>query len=382
MGMSTFEVTIASAESSPLRLLVEADNWVAAWREALRVGGTADLPADARCSVGDDGLVDIDVPSLGRRYALRPTVAAAPREGRPVLVAGETLVDVQATRHPKLFRKGGHGRVIDDDGQTTSPTRRAARIDDDGRDTDRTVGGPAAPEPAEARGRRDDPIARVKRDDPIARVLSDLERQRLMARPLRISSQTGLPTVEPRRRREPTPLTVPRPTTDEQRRPSPVASESLPQQFRPVQAGAAGDRTVDETLQWAVDTAWQHVPCEVALVLDRDDDDFAEVIAARGLREREARGCMVACTGGPLSLGPAPSLIRFPSARTLTFSALDGTSWELAVSSALVVPVEAVDGELTGLGIALVNAERGAGFTDSELRAVAYLARMFAQALG
>jgi len=286
-------------------------------------------------------------------------------------VAGQTLVLARAPGHPKLLRKGGRARVVEDDGATTSPTRRAVRVGDEGSDTVRGA-----------------PAGRV--DDPIARVLSELERQRLASRPVRISSQTGLPTLTPRGKREPTPHTVPRPTppTEPRRgRPPSGPGDALPQQFRPVQASADPTRSVDGTLQWAVDTAWQHVPCELALVLELDDDDGrdgcrAEVLAARGAHEREARGCFVGCAGAPLQLGHAPSLVRFPTGRALTFTAADGSTWELAVTSSLVVPVEAADGELTGLGLGLVNCARDSGFTDSELRAVAYLARTFAQALG
>lgn len=334
--MVTFEVTVLStrpddAEAMPLRLLVEADNWVAAWQEGLRFIGRAGLPEDALCQTDESG-VHVEVPSDGRRFHVRCLVdphGPRPRSGAPIIVP------------PEAARHGA---------------------------------GPTTP-------------------DPVARILSDLERQRLLSRPVRISSRTGLPTPSSPRppRRSATPHAVPRPVSaraaqaEARERPTsrtqafPAAPEELlPQQFRPVQGESGPPETFELALRWAVETAWDHVPCALALVVGCESGGRGEVLAARGAREREARGCAIACDTGPAQLSRAPSLTRFSTPRPLRFAAADARTWELPVTSVLTAPVTADDGELTALGLVLVNATRASGFTDSELRAVSYLARTLA----
>jgi hypothetical protein len=336
-GITTFSVTIAStAGKAPLRLIVEADNWVAAWQQGLAAVGVADLPADAICVVGQQGRVDIDVPSQGRRFTLQQMPASRDAEGPPARLRA--------------------GRERADDLRDTVPDAPPVAVP------------PTTP-------------------DPIAKVLSDLQRQRLLARPIRISSKTGLPLVlePPRAARYATARPEPRPTTPgsgRRRRPTgrtqafaTATGDQLPQEFRPVQQAASPPDDLGPALQWAADTAWQHVPCALALVLSCDEGAHGEVVAARGEREREARGCHVACDSGPTLLPRAPSLTRYPSEQPLHFIALDDATWDLPVGSVLSVPIELPDGELTGLGLVLFNASRPAGFTDSELRAVSYLAR-------
>lgn len=400
--MTTFAVTIESAESKPLRLLVEADNWVAAWQDGLRVIGVAELPADSQCVVGSEGRVDIDVPTLRRKFVLQALSGhqpgPRPSVGRPLLLAdsgaGDAAIQVHhATRNPKLFRRPPLPAE-----PASPPAPEAVQpISRSGSARPVMHNYPAAPDP---HGAHVSPGATVKQTpassplklptpDPIARILSDLERQRLLSRPIRISSQTGLPTqlTPARPRRENTPSTVPRlaPTTDERRRPRDattafpaVSMDQLPQQFHPVQADEDEADTYEVLLQWAAETAWAHVPCELAMVLSLDEDAQAEVVTTRGEREREARGCHVASDSGPTQLGRAPSLTRFSSERLVRFMRRDDTHWELPITSVLSVPVELPDGELTGLGLVLVNASRASGFTDSELRAVTYLARTLA----
>jgi len=353
--MTTFEVTVqstlrADAESAPLRLLVEADNWVAAWREGLRFVGRAELPEDAVCTTGHDTGMLVEVPSDGTRFQVRPLAehrGPRPLPGQPlVLAAGAPAAHAAAGLEP-----------------ARPPVPRSTATS-------------ATP-------------------DPIAKVLSDLERQRLLSRPVRISSWTGLPTGETRPpRRVPTPQTVPRPVStsaagaDTHPRPTtrtqafPAAPEELlPQQFRPVQAERGPPRTFDLALRWAVETAWNHVPCALALLVTCREDRLAEIIAARGAREREARGCSVACDSGPAQMSRAPSLTRFSAPRPLRFLPADARAWEIPVTSVLTAPVQSEDGEPTDLGLVLLNASRASGFTDSELRAVSYLARTLASRL-
>ncbi len=353
--MTTFAVTIESTESQPLSLLVESDNWVAAWQEGLRILGIGELPPDSQCVVNDDGRVDIDVPTLGRRFVVKPLASdhdgPRPRVGKPLLMSnGEVGPAIQmhhATKNPKLFRR------------------------------------PPPPNQGSEPVVLDTPVAGPPTPDPIARILSDLERQRLLSQPIRISPQTGLPTrTMGRPRRRETKNAVPRamPTTDESRRPREltlafpaVASDQLPQQFHPVQTTTNED--IDVVLQWAVETAWQHVPCALAMLIICDEGPLAEVLAARGERERESRGCSVPRDSGPTHVGHGPSLMRFPGERPVRFHRADGSTWDLPIESVLSVPVEYPDGELAGIGLLLLGASRASGFTDSELRAVTYLAR-------
>lgn len=365
-AMTTFEVTIESAAQRPLRLLIAADNWVDAWREGLRVIGVDELPADAQCVVTGER-VAIAIPSLERTIHLTPRPDEAPAPTRTArLVAADHAERPpapahQPTQNPKLFRRPPHAGA---------PPHA-----------------PPAPAPT--------PTTSVT-PDPIARVLSDLERQRLLSRPVRISSKDGLPTTEPRRvgaqsARAPTPTGVPRlqPSTDERKRPrehtrafSTAPTDQLPQLFHPVQADDDDGDALDPILRWAADTAWQHVPCALALVLDCESEGECHVAMARGEREREARGCrLTPDPHGPLQLGRSPSLRRLPEARTLAFERPDGTAWTLPVTSLLSAPVVHPDGELSGLTLVLVDAARPTGFTDSELRALAYLAKTLAQRL-
>lgn len=387
-GMTTFSVTIESAEGKPLRLLVTADNWVAAWQEGLRVIGIDELPADAQCVVRDAGRVDIQVATLRRHFVVQqvtelPT-GARPRAGQPLLLAksevGDAAIQVRhATRNPKLFRRPQMAEAI-----VPSP-HGSAQLTATVPANDRVAAGPESAATLSVPQSAATP-------DPIARILSDLERQRLAARPVRISSQTGLPSspASGRPRREVTPTTVPRlaPTTDERKRPrdetrafASAAAEGLPQEFHPVQAEQQAPGSLDLALQWATETAWQHVPCALVLALTCDEGPWAEVAAARGTRERESRGCLLASDRGPTQLGRAPSRARFPTGRVVSFQRRDGSSWELAVESVMSVPIVLADGAFAGLALLLLNATRQSGFTDSELRAVTYLAHTLASRL-
>lgn len=251
------------------------------------------------------------------------------------------------------------------------------------------------------------PARRPETPDPIARVLSDLERQRLLARPMRISPQTGLPTPVPAgrgTRRTPTPQNVPRPgAADERQRPrrattafSVDGDASLPQEFRPV-LSAQAPADLPAALQWAADTAWEHVPCglallvgvDVGLVATLDDreplDDVVvhgEILAARGELARELKGCLVPVSSGPATLtARRPSRIRFSEGARLAVESLDERTWHIPITSVLRVPLDRMDAERLGfgiLGLVLVNATRGSGFTDGEASATAYLVHTLA----
>jgi len=346
--MATFEVRISSAASKPLRVRVRAATWVAAWQAGLRALGLPAMPQDTACTVAADGVVFIEMPAEGRRGSIRQVPDDAPRHA------------------PRLVGEAGPG-----------PSRRHA----------------PAPEGASARR----PLVRQPEGhvavtlgtapDPITTLLSDLARQRRLWHPLRISPITGLPTTNDARRGarcQATPQSVPRsaPATHERHRSADLtqafvalASDELPQHFRSVHSNGGPPDTWDQALRWAVDTTWQQLPCALVLAVSSGDGHVAEVLAARGEREREARGCQIACDAEPIQMGRAPSLFRFASMRPLSFQGPGEQTWALPVGSLLWAPLAEPSGALMSHGLALINATRPSGFTDGELRAMTYLAR-------
>jgi len=422
--MTTFDVRIESTKNPALRLIVAADTWVAAWKEALSALGDPALPIDAACTVAADH-VEVEVPSLGRRFTIRPTDPNDPNEalpeptpGRPLMIGedGSAIAinvgpsDVSGHRRktavgPPPIRRDGSLRT-----PTTAPDldRRAhlelppqksakAQVRSQGLAARAASQDPVTPGPAPRQAEA------TADSDPIARVLSDLERQRLLARPVRISAMTGLPSLivpaprsarppsprpdpeapslatpfnkadrraradlprldldapwsanvtseaedpapaRSRARRNATPTNVPRPgdTTIPALSRAPEARESLPQQFRPVQLTPAPP-SGDGLLMWAADNAWQHVPSMLALVLSEHPRDVLTVVSARGEREREAQGCRLVREGHRSQLlCRVANRIRYSEAIRLSFAHPDGWTWEVTVGSALCVPVPA-----------------------------------------
>ncbi|MFO0749557.1 MAG: hypothetical protein U1F43_28385 [Myxococcota bacterium] len=379
--MTTFEVTIETAEAKTLRLLVEAEHWVDAWQEGSAIMGDPPSPNDASCVI-DGALARVDVPSTGRVYVVRPLthgppLRARPEPGKPLLLTTDDprgpSMRVQAAAHAPGALPGADQRP------RASTVRRA-------RPADLTV--PDAPA--------------VGADDPVARVLSDLERQRIMARPVRIDAH-GMPQPIDGRRRA-TPQSMPRvslPPADDRRlrtREDTLAftpamaspSDALPQQFRPVAPTGATDPALPSArfsaLQWAVDTAWLHVPCAVALLLDGLDSELPEVALARGERERETRGCRVPLEHSFRQAAcRAPTRVRFADHARIRFLSPDDQSFDVEVESTLCAPIAFVPGHESpstfGLGLVLLNSTRPTGFTDSELSALTYLARTLAERL-
>ncbi len=361
--MATFEVTIDSADARSLRLLVAAEHWVEAWHEGLVLLGDDPAPTDASC-VLDDLTAHIEVPSSGRTFVVRPLARSGgtgptPQRGRPIVLSGT-----------------GGGTMSVDPPQMPAVTVRQKRP------------GPRGPITPDV--------------DPVARILSELERQRLDARPIRIDSK-GLPEqVDRRGGRRPTPLSVPRASVGDGRVTSerrtreetlaftPAVStpvDTLPQSFWPVSPSGATDPDIPTArlaaLQWAVDTAWHHVPCALALLLEGLDTDLPEVVFARGERELETRGCRV-----PLDYAfrqvacLAPTRVRFADGARIRFVRADDKPYDMVVLSTLCAPVAFVPGypspATTGLGLVLLNSTRASGFIDSELRALTYLGRTLA----
>lgn len=383
--MTTFEVTIETADAKGLKLLVSAEHWVDAWTEGLAVMGDPLGPPDASCVI-DGGTARIDVPSTGRTFVVRPLGweppgAGRPEPGLPLLLTSGDLAGPAI----RIVASRGAPEVVIGDASSRAPGTP-------------TTGRRQRPVDATLVDRPTLPLD----DDPVARVLSDLERQRLGARPVRLDP-TGLPEpVDASSRRRPTPHAVPRQARsgeagrargrdDTVAFTPPVAggADALPQQFRPVvpSSGRGGEvpPTRAAALEWAVETAWSHVPCALALVLGGLDRDDPEVLLARGERERETRGCRV-----PLELGfrqlacRAPTRVRFAERAVVHFVG-GGAGFDVEVASTLCAPIAFVPGHESpstrGLGLVLLNSTRASGFTDSELRAVTYLARTLAERL-
>ncbi len=427
--MTTFDVRIDSTENPALRLLVAADTWVAAWREALSALGDPTLPVDAACTVAADQ-VEVEVPSLGRLFTIWPAdpneALPEPTPGRPLMIADDgsamainvagaqpprrhkTNVGPPPARRERGLRTPTTAPDLDRRVNLELPARKspkaqvrsqglAARVPDNDPATS-----PATSPPIAASNPK--PDSATADSDPIARVLSDLERQRLLARPVRISAKTGLPSpIEPtsgptrlppssaapatpkpqaarpppadrraradlprldieapwsanitgeadgdkperkRARRNATPTGVPRPgdTTIPALSRASEARENLPQQFRPVQLTATPP-SGDGLLIWAADAAWQSVPSTLALVLLEDPKDALTVVAARGQHEREAQGCRLVREGNRSQLlCRVANRIRYSEPIRLRFAHPDGRTWDVEVDSALCVPVPA-----------------------------------------
>lgn len=412
--MAAFEVLIESSggASLALKLVVEAESWVEAWLEGLRVMGDGVAPPDAECVLRADRSLEITVASTQQRYVVRERRAASadaaspsptPPIGEKALVRDVTgalrrpdpAARAAAPRRP-LERSPPLGKAAPPaappapvDAPSGRPQRQPPRLDD-------APGGITAVVNGRARGA-------VEPTDPVARVLSDLERQRLHARPVRISSKTGLP--QPIRVPPPTPASAgprqPEPTRAGLALPrspaqvraaarsgnTPTAFDAPPlrggpaQTFRPIPSdGSPAEPTGPMNLRQAVDMLWQQVPCQLVLALIRRADGRPEVIAARGLGERDALAGRLAPSDGMSQLLRSRGRARYPAgSRRLRFLCGEEVSLDLEVRSSLCAPLPETDGR--GATLLLVNASQGeGGFDEAQLRAVTYLAKMLSTA--
>lgn len=428
VGMAAFEVMIESPGSASvaLKLLVDAESWVEAWREGLRVMGDATSPPDAECVLHADRSLEITVKSTPRRFVVRerPPASEGPAPPGPPLAAGRKTLVRELTealrRHDPIVRAAvpreplvrspavaafarpaplgpaqlgpaplGPAAVSLD--TPTGRSRRPSAIFDDSPENMPAV--------------YDDTARTVEEEgqpDPVARVLSDLEKQRLSARPMRISSQTGLPQPlpvppeNPPSKRQARPeltqlgLAAPRSPAQAQARvkareeestapDAPPARSGLPQMFRaiPSEETTTTDANGVMSLRQAVDMVWQHIPCQLALALKRRADGQHEVVVARGLGEREALACRVSSEDAGSQILRGPGRARYPEgSRRLRFLCGDEVGLDLEVRSSLCAPLIVADGRSATL--LLVNATGGApggGFDDAQLRAVTYLAK-------
>lgn len=466
--MKTFDVRIAtrrrpgqpgppgptdeSSGDSEVRFRIGASSWVDAWHQALSALGDAAIPEDASCAVGP-ARVEIECPGDARRFLIEPLAESDPgvKAGQPMLVGdGGELVPVhlegalvrdRSTRFstvrgsplaPRAIAQRKLGEPAPRRAEPTPPTTPELARDPNLRLRAGRHAGTNAHD-AGADWRED-------AADPLARVLSGLERQRLLARPVRINPRTGLPTPfelgvatseptdgPPRLASKSSPASTrvdsrgPGPASDRRvrvdlpdlsRTPSrestspavprlkpasgrstslpdaipdggragePNASElegeatSLPQQYRPVLHDLAPP-SGDALLDWAVELAWQQIPCALSLCLGGAEP--LVVIAARGLRGREALGGRLHRDGAPGQLWRLSHRIRYAEGTPVVIEHPDGGRIELRVDSALCVPI-AVGAE--PLSLLLFNSPRPTGFTDGEARALAYLARTVAE---
>jgi len=333
--------------AAPIR--VAAKSWLGAWLEAQRQLGGREEPRDPDVTLRSDGSVRVTAAGAGEAWIVRE-------------LGGGDGVAAGAAPAPAAVK----------------PRDRSRRV-----------------------GPKIDPAGGGGRDvDPVARALSDLERQRLLARPVRIASDTGLPKAidpaprGPRRRRESTRLGLcamgVRPGDGAASRAVAVTAEHsavepdspLPQQFRAVVAPAMpGAGAAAEALGRAIETAWGYVPCQTAQILRRLPGGALRVVAARGERERE----LVACTlmdpeALPALARPRPSRVKFGAPHEpLRYRSQHDATHALPVVSAITVPLRA-EGAPWGV-VLLLNTARPSGFTEGELSAVTYLARTIEAAL-
>lgn len=466
--MKTFDVRIATrkrpgqtgppASTDPgtsgteVHFRVAADSWVDAWHQALSALGDPTIPEDASCTVGP-ARVEVECPSQTRRFLIEPLAERDPRvrPGQPMLVGeGGELVPVhlegplareRSTRFSTVrgaplapsaisFRKlGPVSKRHTEPTPTTTPELardQKLRLPESRR---------ASPEAIDARADWRDDAA-----DPLARVLSGLERQRLLARPVRINPRTGLPTplevgvaaAQPVSAPPPlAPRTSPTGTRVDSRGPGPAsdrrvrvdlpdlsrsssreptspavprlrpAPDRAPAQPDPILEGARGGASLPSELDSeATSLPQQYRPVLNELVPPSGDallDWAAElawqqipcalslclggveplvVVAARGLRGRETLGGRLRRDGAPDKLWRMSHRVRYAEGAPVVIEHPDGGRIELRVDSALCMPISGGDEPLSLL---LFNSPRPTGFTDGEARALAYLARTVAE---
>lgn len=466
--MKTFDVRIAtrrrpgqpgpeaqtgeSLGSSEVHFRVGASSWVEAWHQALSALGDRTIPEDASCAVGP-ARVEIECPGDARRFLIEQLAETDPRvrSGQPMLVGdGGELVPVhlegplardRVTRFstvrgsplaPRAIAQRKLGEPAKRRTEPTPPTTPELSRDPNLRLN--------ASKHAATNAREAGSDWREDAADPLARVLSGLERQRLLARPVRINPRTGLPTpfevgaataeaphgtppvaakVSPggtrvdsrgpgpasdRRVRVDLPdlsrSTSREPTTPALPRLKP-ASDRSSSLAKAIQDGdRAGRPNISELEGEASSLPQQYRPVLHELAPPSGDallDWAAElawqqipcalslclggveplvVVAARGLRGRETLGGRLHRDGAPGQLWRMSHRIRYAEGTPVVIEHPDGGRIELRVDSALCVPISA---GAEPLSLLLFNSPRPTGFTDGESRALAYLARTVAE---
>lgn len=402
---------VQDARGVSLTFVVEAGDWVEAWHEAMRAVGDAEPPPDARCTMEEDGAFVVRAPASGQVFVVRPILdlpaAANPPPcvvKRPDVARSAQVEQITAPERGRVVTAPERGRV--------AGARRAAASERDARRpplarTPTGFSGEVASEPRAVPKRRDGSTRLRSTADPAARRLRTDERALLAAASARRANEAP-PERSPasghggpaRRQAEPTmrghgavgPLGA-----GDLRAPQRGAmSETehtadfhamvsnhtpLPQQF-PAMGPPSPRASAVDAIQEAVATAWRHVPCQLVQALRRRDDGTLEVVAARGERDREVLSRRVAPGDAfPTLRGQRPTRVKFAEqrARLRYTGGAPGGSLEISVRSTLCVPISVADRPWGVL--LLVNASRGAGFVEGELRAVRYLVETLERAL-
>jgi hypothetical protein len=361
-----YTVTIDTAAKAPLELAVSADGWVEAWQEGLRALGIEAFPADAVCSVQGE-VVRIRAPSIATTFLIEPSGSAAekPPRNQPIPAAQAPTPQRSARRTTPISRmKPVTGPV---DGER--PPRRLSPGPAPSLRLDSELNTTAPARPAVMSS----PPASETSRDPLDALLDLLARQRHQSNPVKISEDTGLPTPVTR------PITrVLRPVeprdplaTVEADRPN-GEDIPLPQQFHPVVADAEQvlETPPRDPLGWAIDTAWQHIPCAIAIAVSHKEGHL-EVLAVRCGQDRPWHAATFELPQSWYGfVARAPGRTRYQSPIELEL-VLDEGIETFSVSSVIGTPVV----HTSPTALLLLNSPRISGFTDAEVRALAYLGR-------
>jgi hypothetical protein len=348
--VSRYEVSIEGGRAPPVTLVVTAVGWVEAWQQGLVAIGLGEFPEDAVCAVTEER-VHIRVPSLDAVFVVQrlPNASAldsarAVDNGRPsnrkVTPVGrlEAIAGPERARPARLVAPG------------PAPSVRL----------DPVIAATAPERPAAITGRE-------LRPDPLDELLALLDRQRKLARPVELATDTGLP--RPREAPQ-SPFaalrrghgTVTRPDLSD-----PLGRADLPQQFHPIAFEDVAPE-LESVFDWAVQTARQHIPCDLALWVVSEGEQTA-VIATAGATGW-ARGAIATSPAWLAAAQRAPHRARFPTAQSLGVIDSAGAAHHLEVAAILGTPLEAPSGH----ALVLLNPPRPSGFTDAEVRALRYFA--------
>jgi len=421
--MPTFEVTIETPEDgTTLTLVVDAERWLSAWREAMRIMGAETPPQNAVCEVAPDESVRISVPDAPGSWVVRPRAAptrpprrvvpgrSIPEEadapsdaGTSARSGGDEAASPAVAGYPRVPESRIRAGSTRSGGQSVpTPLTRRPPLGS---------GGDRAEEPAPSSRPpkvivEDEPPAPRKRTrqpapsntvrgpldstaDPLARRLATGDRARLDRVARRVAVPSITPGEEPvtrggRYRAQSTEHGRPAGRPNGGPQPDELTSafsalesdgEPLPQQFRAIASNRSGELTPGGAPQRAVENAWQHIPCQLAQTLRYVRDDALDVVAARGERERETLRCRLSLAGAfEHLLSPRPARVKYSEDKTF-LRYVDGRgaeSLKLLVRSAACAPI-VIGGHTWGV-LLLLNSTRSSGFAEGELRAISYLA--------
>ncbi|MCB9727741.1 MAG: hypothetical protein H6744_11175 [Deltaproteobacteria bacterium] len=117
--MPTFEVTVPPEEGggTSIRMTVEAEHWMDAWRCALdELDEAVPPPHEVTCRIGHDGSVEVIAPAPGRRLFIQSTPRRDLREspsGNPgVPVDAQPVAPAAPAERPRI-RRVGHAKKPD-----------------------------------------------------------------------------------------------------------------------------------------------------------------------------------------------------------------------------------------------------------------------------